>query len=475
MRYFLGIDLGTSYFKTGLFDENGKQLGLGRRSVEKHVGKGNTCELSVECFWETLRLCIREAMQQANLSSRDIEALSYSSQANSFLLLDDSDKPLTPLILWTDERAGEELTSLQILTGKNDFIAKTGLGILPGKQAMIAKIEWFQRNQPHVWKRVRSVMSISDYLLFALTGHRIGDLSTSSMTGLLNVPQSKWWCEAIDLFHIQERQLSTPVGIGSRIGTLTSAGAALIGISQRTILFSGGLDHHMVAVAAGLLRRNCISESTGTVLACVNYRKGYEPRKGINVARGIDDSHFFQMAFDGNGAVALEWYRNSYASDCPMARFLEEAGKVKIGSDGLFARPKADEFDGLNGFENIRREHTHAHFARAIMESTAVSLLRLINRLDSDNESEAVIASGGGAKSHLWLQIKANLLNKTFFMPSSGELACKGAAMLCAIGSSCFKDIDEAMKKQVAFGSEILPNPADVEIYKKWYNTIKMN
>ena len=105
MGFFLGIDLGTSYFKAGLFDEKGRLKGLGRQPVYKETGDGTIYELPLTIFWDTLRGCVEEAMQLANITHNEILSVSYSSQANSFILLDGFDKPLTPLILWPDKRA----------------------------------------------------------------------------------------------------------------------------------------------------------------------------------------------------------------------------------------------------------------------------------------------------------------------------------------------------------------------------------
>ena len=429
MSYFLGIDLGTSYFKTGIFDVNGKRHGLGRRLVEKNTGAGKTCELEVSVFWETLRRCVEDAMQEAKINAKEIVAVSYSSQANSFILLDDSDKPLTPIVLWPDERAKDLSKPLQTLTERTDFIEKTGLGIRPGKQSMVAKIDWFQKEQYSIWAKVKTILTISDYLTFVLTGEKVSDLSTASMTGLLDVRESAWWQSAMELFNIEKNSLSILLKIGTYIGRITGKGSEYTGLFQGTSLFAGALDHHAVAIGAGLPHSNYISESTGTVLACVNYRQGYNPRKGVNIAQGLDDNHYFQMTFNENGAVALEQYQKNYAPDLTIPELLELT----------------------------KQNHPHAQPVRAILESTGMSLLNLVRELDSQNESEAIVPSGGGAKSDLWLQIKANILHKTFLVPDSGELACKGAAMLCATGMSCFSGIDEAIEKQVQFVKRIEP------------------
>ena len=83
-----------------------------------------------------------------------------------------------------------------------------------------------------------------------------------------------------------------------------------------------------------------------------------------------------------------------------------------------------------------------------------------------------VTATGGGAKSKLWIQIKANILNKTFLIPQCSELACQGAAMLSAIGTSQFKDVNEITEKWVKYQAEIHPSAVNAEKYKNWYRII---
>lgn len=436
MGFYLGIDLGTSYFKAGIFDNQGKLVGLGRHLVEKSKDDGIICELSIAAFWETLRKCVDQAIEKAEINSNEIVSVSYSSQANSFVLLDKSNKPLTPLILWPDQRAGKLSSALQSLVNNNDFQHKTGLGILPGIQSMAAKISWFQDNQPEIWQKTKSIMSISDFMTFSLTGQKVSDFSTASMTGLLNITDDKWWDKALTSLSINENYLNKPKRTGTYAGVLTEEGAKLLGLSASTQFFLGGLDHHMVAVGADLPDSDNISESTGTVLACVNYQKGYSPRNGINIAPGLERGFYFQMAFNENGATALEWYEKNYAPEFSIHELLEMAKKIEPNCNGLIALPCADKLEGLTGFQNISNKHTHGHFVRAILESTSFSLKQLVQELDVNNSSKAVISSGGGARSQLWIQIKADMLDKTFIVPECNELACKGAAKIAQIGIS---------------------------------------
>ncbi len=469
MSFFLGIDLGTSYFKAGVFDLDGRLHGLGRRAVGAAARRGSWYELEIPVFWQTLHSCVREAMESARTTAGSITAVSYSSQANSFLLLDDAFRPLTPLILWPDGRSG---ASLSALTGRDDFLSATGLGVEPGKHSMLAKTEWIRRNEPVTWGKTRGVMTISDYLTFVITGERVGDLSTSSMTGLLDSGSGKRWETAAGIFNIDPSWLSTPLRTGTFAGRITGDGAARTGLRRGTPLFSGGLDHHMAAVGAGLPGSGYISESTGTVLACVAYKKSYDPRPGVNSAPGLLPGEYFEMAFDANGAAALEWYRAIHAPDYTIPGLLELAADVEPLCGGLVAKPCAGSYEGLSGFKNRECRHSHGHYVRAILESTASSLRGLVGQLQGTAGADAVVPSGGGAQSRLWLQIKADMLGRTFLLPESGELACKGAAMLCAVGMSCFRDIAEAVGCQVRFVDEIRPGLMETAKYNESVNNL---
>lgn len=472
MRFFLGIDLGTSFFKAGIFDETGVMHGLGRYPVKKSRSNGGVSELDVAIFWKTVLFAIQQAIKEANISPKQISALSYSSQANSFILLDHLDNPLTPLILWNDERVVNWSVQMRELVTRRDFVDKTGLGIPPGRGSLIAKVGWFKQQQPQEWGKVRHLMSISDYLLFMLTGNPASDMSSSSMTGLLEVQKGEWWQDALDILGIAKEQLSTVSNVGEFIGHLTKGGAELTGLSPGTSIYLGGLDHHMVAIGAGIPYSGNITESTGTVLACVNYKSEYRPRVGVNIARGLNEERYFQMTFNTNGAIVLDWYQSTYAPELSIPELLAMAEVVTPGSDGLIARPSAHQYEDLKGFVGVKENHRHAHFVRAILESTSLGLSELVNELNGE-ETAAIVPSGGGARSRLWLQIKADMLNRVFLLPNSGELACRGAAVLCAVGSSCFKDMNEAFENLKISKEAIYPDPLQVERYKEWYSEVK--
>jgi len=451
MGYFLGIDLGTSYFKVGLFNANGRLKGLGRLPVNKETGKGNSCELPVSVFLDTLYNCIGEAIKSAGISSREILALSYSSQANSFIVLDKKEKPLTPLILWPDKRADNTSLIEKVFGNEPEIFRKTGLGSVPGREFALAKINRLQKEEPRTWERVNSLLSISDYLTFLLTGNKFSDVSTASLSGLLDVTECNWINPYLESFSIDQELLPSLYRTGSFTGTLTNAGAELFGLCPGIACYAGALDHHCAAIGVGLPANNYISESTGTVLSCVSYTNAFHPLPMRFIAPGLTPGHYFQMAFNDNGAKSLEWYSEKFAPELSIAGLLELAGRVEKGCGGLKAKPCVFQYEGIKGFENVKPGHTHGHFIRAILESVSASLAGLVDSVKYPGVNDGVISTGGGAQSRLWTKIKAETLKTKFFIPECNETACLGAALIAAHGTKNFGDWNEIIKKWVKF------------------------
>ncbi|MDD5705917.1 MAG: FGGY-family carbohydrate kinase [Kiritimatiellae bacterium] len=431
MDLLLGIDLGTSYFKLGLFDRELRLRGLGRVPVSATVD-GNRCELASEAFWLALRQGLTTALTEAKASAGEIVALSYSSQANSFLFLDKADRPLTPLIIWTDTRAGELPSELAELSSRPDFLETTGLGVGLSPQMATAKWRWLQHTQPGLWDATAHVLTISDYLAHSLTGQFAGDAGTAALLGLMDQRTLAWWPQAMAAARVQPARLARPLRPGALIGPVSAAGGTRLGLTPGIPMTAGTLDHHAAALGAGVGQEAQASVSLGTVLACVAQSRQYYPRAGVCVLPGVEVGTSAMLAFDNNGAGVLEWYRQRFASDLSFRRLDELAAVVPPDCDGLTAVPQAHTRPGLSGFANRTAAHGHGHHARAIMTSSAVTLGELLDLLVPGERPNRIVATGGGAHSALWLRIISEQLGLTVFPAGCPEPACRGAAMLAA-------------------------------------------
>ena len=144
-------------------------------------------------------------------------------------------------------------------------------------------------------------------------------------------------------------------------------------------LVVGSLDHHVAALGAGVGSLATCSESTGTVLACLYLTDKFRPARNLCTGTSFAAGEFYQLAFDGNGAGMLEWYQREYASQYSFPELDELAAAISPDCDGLVAKPSANTYEGLNGFENRTENHTQGHFVRAIMTSVTETLGDLLN------------------------------------------------------------------------------------------------
>lgn len=423
MDVFLGIDLGTSYFKLGLFDRSGELLGLGRVATPTTSGKPGWREIPVKNFWSALRKGRSEALRKAKCSAEEIRGVSYASQANTFVLLDENNQPITPLILWTDARVPEPDPTVAEFQRDPIFLRVTGLGIPTTTTMAVMKLKWFQQTQPGLWRRARRVMSISDYLTFCLTGQTVGDAGTASLLGLLNLPELDWGDDALQTAGLRREQMSTPLRPGTKIGNVTKKGTEYLGVPPGAGFTIGSLDHHLAALGAGVGQNAPISISLGTVLACLACSSQYAPKTNCIMGPAVEAGRYYQIAFDDNGASMLQWYRDTFAPKADFAELTAAAEIVSPGCDGLVFEDKK--------FRGETPSHTQGHFVRAIMESTARTARQLMESLcDTTKKPAQAVATGGGAQSELWLSILRDTTGVEFIPAPCLEAAARGAAML---------------------------------------------
>ncbi|MBI5092523.1 MAG: hypothetical protein HZB26_08780 [Candidatus Hydrogenedentes bacterium] len=461
MRSFMGIDLGTTFFKAGLFDDRGRLLGLGRVSVEKEESDGR-CELPIAAFWRLLSQAVAESLAAAAIKPEAVAGLSYSSQANSFLLLEASGAPLTPLVLWPDRRASELVGANDDPWHHADFLHITGVGV-GGAEFAAYKLAWFRREQPSLWRRVRMVQTISDHLVYGLTGNRLGDLSTASLLGLVDQRCNTWWSEGLNPFGIAINTLSAPRRPGTPAGPLTGEGAQRIGLRPGTLLVLGGLDHYMAAVGAGLGSLAEFCESTGTVLAAVALNARFEPYENRCIGPTHQPDRFYELTFNESGSSNLDWYRTHFAPDASIPELITLAGTVPPGCLGLRARPVLSGLTKEAAFEGASEVHTQGHFVRAILEANAAALDGLIARLGKERRPERILATGGGARSDIWLQLKADRLGLEVVRVTCEEPACQGAAWMAARAFGNLPSSAEADWRRVR--RRYTPNPVCRRLY----------
>lgn len=451
MSLLLGIDLGTSYFKVGLFDATGTLKGLGRVAVVKDSPAPAQSELAVPRFWEALRQGLAVALTQAGAGVHDIAAVSYSSQANSLVLLDRSDAPLSPIVMWTDTRAEPLPRDLEEFSQQEEFVRTVGFAGWSSGFA-VAKWRWWQANRPGVWAQVRRALTLADYFTYALTGDCVGDASTGAFLGLYDLKRRQWWSAALSAARIEAERLPTPVAPGTVVGCTSSRAWDLLGLPAGIPYAVGGLDHHVAALGSGLGVLADVSISTGTVLAAMTLVPAPVPRASCYHGPHFDGASFYRLTFDPVGAGQLEDYQRRYAAKLTLDELVELAASVAAG-----APPPGD----LGAVD-------HGVAMRYLLEKIAARHRNLIKRVMAGENVSRIVATGGGARSALWLQIKADMFDVPILTPSSPERACLGAAMLASVAAGWQRDPLQAMGAMLTSGRVFEPSATGVARYREW-------
>ena len=436
MPLLLGLDLGTSYFKVGLFSPEGVLRGLGRVRVVTDTPASGQVELPVERFVFLLRSGLDEALRAAGARASDIAGVSYSSQATTFLLLDASNLPLTPLVLWTDTRGAPMEPEVAAFGTSPEFHRRVGhVGFVA--ESAVPKLRWFRRERPAIWARVARVMTISDYLTFLLTGERAGDASTAAFLGLQDLRARAWWPEAFASLGFDPAGFSRLLSPGRACGRTCTTANALLGLPAGVPFAVGAIDHHAAAIGAGLGALAEVSISTGTVLAALALVDTVEPRPGCYHGPHTDGRRFYRLAFDADGAGKLENYQRRVAPRKTLEELLAAAEKARLEGN-----PDPVESGVLEILESVARAHAG-----------------LVAQVTGGRRAARVAATGGGARSDLWLRLKAEALAATVVRPAGAEPACLGAAILAAAAAGIHPSIEAAAAAMVRPAAEFPPVP----------------
>ncbi len=278
--------------------------------------------------------------------------------------------------------------------------------------------------------------------MFRLTGRRVGDAGTASMLGTLDQRTLEWWPAALEALELDADRLSQPVRPGKAMGETGSCAQAL-GLPRGAKVVVGGMDHHMAALGAGVGRLGQLSESTGTVLACVHPTAEFTPLAGTTSGPDVA-SGYYHLNWHVNGANVLAWYQSTHAPDMSFSQLTELAGAVGAGEGLPTALPCANQYPGLSGFAEVPPRCEHGHYVRAILESTSRSMAEIVRVFYPSTPPGRIVATGGGARSELWLQTYADQLGCEVVATGVEEPAALGAAMLAATAAGWFPSVADA-------------------------------
>jgi xylulokinase len=482
MAILMGIDISTTGAKAILVNESGDVLGSSTNTYPLNTPKPLWSEQDPKDWWQAAQESIRGVFQSTGVDPDDIKGIGLTGQMHGLVLLDAQDQVLRPAILWNDQRTGDACEEMVDKIGLNKLISITGNPALTGFTA--PKILWVRKNEPDIYNQIAHILLPKDFIRFKLSGDYAIDCADASGTSLFNISKRSWSEEVLSILDVEPAWLPS-VYEGSQVtGKVSREAAEITGLKAGTPIVGGGGDQAAQAVGVGAVSSGIVALTLGTsgVVFAPTGEPFIDPKGRLHamchsLPPGEDQGwHLMGVMLSAGGS--LRWYRDTFAPDLDYTTLLEPAQAVPPGSEGLLFMPyltgeRTPYPDPLarGGFIGLTVRHGFDHMTRAVLEGVAFGLCdsMVLVREAGLGEIAQVRVSGGGAKSSIWRQILADVMDTELVTVNTTEGACYGAALLAGVGAEIWSSVKEACGQTVKTLTSTQPNPENVKVYESYY------
>jgi xylulokinase len=447
----VGIDLGTSSVKVGVFAGDGQLLSFARRSYQQ---AGALAEPDPQVWWQATASALREA--GSDLDLRSSKAICVGGQGPTLVLVDDQIRPVRNALSWQDTRASQQA----------ERIKGAAFSLVP-------KLLWVAENEPEALHRARWALQAWDFIAARLAG---SSAAASTFKG-----DVVWRPEHLVAAGLAELpQIPTQVDAGVAYATTDGEWAEAAGVPPGIAIVGGMNDGvgSIVGAAGSVVGRATDPGGAAGGLALCWHTTLHGP--GVDSWAGlVPGTVILGGAFAASGR-AVDWW-SDLASDGDLNRTLAQAAESEPGGHGLVFLPflsgeRSPLWDphARGAFIGLSLEHRQTHLARAVVESTAYQLRLLAEAiLALGTRIDELRVCGGPAGSELWNQIKADVLGSPVSVPRLPEVALMGDAICAAIGAGFYADLASAGEAMVQIGQVLEPQPTNQAVYDELFSVYR--
>lgn len=472
MAYLMGIDLGTSSVKTMIMDEEGECRALASKDYDIQFPKAGYAEQDPVMLWEETVKSIQAALAQCRISSDEIAAIGLTGQMHGLVALNRDKEPLRPVIIWADQRSDREVRRLRGTVTEENACNPASAGF------MLPSLMWMREEEPELFDHICYAMLPKDYIRYRLTGTIATDPSDASGTLLFHMQEGRWDTETAERYRIPVSMLPPCEKSTQIVGNVTEDASRITGLKKGTLVICGGGDGPMQLTGNGVIHPGQLVTNIGTAsqIDCISDRIYPDRFYRLNTFCHVPENRWITMGAGLNGGIVLKWLRKEIFREVSDYDTMSElASKVPAGADGLVFLPflcgeRSPYMDAkAKGiFFGLGLIHTREHMIRACMESVVYSFLdcmRVFEQLGIPME-DRIIASGGGARSALWLQMQADILQKEIYTTRGREEACIGAAIAAGVGCGIYGSLEEGCQVVVKMDDKVYePDRSNYEVY----------
>jgi len=486
-NHILAIDIGTTSVKSSIFDCNFTPMGFQLEEYELLKPGDGIVEMDPETYWEITKRMIIKTIAVSGVDPISIIAIAVTTQGETILPVDCEGRVLRNAIVWLDSRSEAEAELIKQTFTAQQIYSMTGIPQIDAT-CPICKIMWMKANEADIYRKTFKFLLLEDYIIMKLTGNYVTEKSLMSSTGYFDVSKGVLWDDMMTYAKVEKDKIPEILDCGVCVGPVRRDIADELGLCLSTMVATAAMDQVAAALGTGNTEPGIITETTGTalVVAATAYINNFDSNAGLTVYRHAMPGKYLVLAYSSTAGIVLKWFKDQFCQEeiiaskksglTEYAYLARIAQKVKPLSNGLVVFPyfsgiimpeHRPEARGI--FLGLSLNTKKSHFIRAIFESIAYMLrdnLEIIKRFGI--EVCEIRSTGGGAKSDLWSEIKANVCNVKVLSMMQEESALLGAAILAGKAAGIYIDIENiGLKFQVR--DEQRPNNEIVRTYNIGY------
>lgn len=472
MKYWLGLDCGGTFIKAGLYDTQGIEVGIARRSLTVIAPQPGWAERDMPTLWQTASSVIREVLAHCAIEATAVQGVGISAQGKGVFLLDKQGQPLGNAILSSDQRALTQVSAWQKAGIPQTLYQQTRQTLWTGHP--VSLLRWIKQHQPERYQQIGSVLMAHDYLRYCLTGELACEETNISESNLYQMDREDYDPALAQQLGISEIVPALPPIVGSAeiAGRITATAAAETGLPAGTPVVGGLFDVVSTALCAGLQDETRLNAVMGTWSVTSGITSTIAPHYDYPFVYGrhAESGKYIVHEASPTSAANLEWFcqqwglhdyqqLNQWVTDLP-----------KAGSQLLFVPFLYGSNAGLGlsaSFHGLQAFHQREHLVQAIFEGVVFCHMTHLNRMRQRfPQATALRITGGPTKSRPWMQLFADVSGLPVELPQVEETGCLGAAMAAMVGSGAFSDFTAAQQALAPRISTVQPDTSVQEAYQ---------
>jgi xylulokinase len=468
MTVAVGVDVGTTGARGVAVDETGEVVATATSSYELRTPRPLWTEQDPRDWWRGVEVVLGRLAGE--LGSR-IVGVGLTGQMHGAVFLDSAHQVIRPALLWNDQRTAKQCAEITERIGAERLTRITGNPALTGFQA--PKVLWLREEEPERYARVAHVLLPKDHARLHLTGQLATDASDAAGTLFLDLQERCWSDVILEALEIPGAWLPAVYESPEPTGTVSAGVASALGLRAGIPVAAGGGDNAAAAIGTGIVQEGVLSSSIGTsgVLFAHTETASPDPSGRIHAFCHAVPRKCCLLGVTLSAGGSLRWWREVTGLDYDA--LVGEATSVGPGAEGLIFLPyltgeRTPHLDpqARGMFFGLTARHTRAHMTRALLEGVLFSLrdaLEVMRQLGV--RPAAVVATGGGSSSPLWLRLQADVYGTVIRRTVIQEGAAYGAALLGHVAAGTFASVDEAVEVVRTLQEVTEPDPRAVGIY----------